>query len=179
MIFVTVGTHEQQFDRLVEGIDRLKSESLIPREVFIQTGYSTYKPQYCEYKAFIPFDEMNRLMSESEMVVTHGGTGSIMLVLYHRKTPIVVPRQPQFREHVDDHQVKFARTMESRQKIVAVYDIDHLGQILTNYHDVVQSFSPQTGGTGFEDRTRKISQRLDELCTRLVTKQLVTKQKKK
>lgn len=40
MIFVTVGTHEQQFDRLVRCVDRLKAEGKITEEVMIQTGFS-------------------------------------------------------------------------------------------------------------------------------------------
>ncbi|HEV1925494.1 TPA: multidrug MFS transporter, partial [Streptococcus pneumoniae] len=36
MIFVTVGTHEQQFDRLIKEVDYLKKENLIQDEVFIQ-----------------------------------------------------------------------------------------------------------------------------------------------
>lgn len=39
MIFVTVGTHEQQFDRLVRCVDRLKAEGKITEEVMIQTGF--------------------------------------------------------------------------------------------------------------------------------------------
>ncbi|HHK7668656.1 TPA: multidrug MFS transporter, partial [Streptococcus pneumoniae] len=34
MIFVTVGTHEQQFDRLIKEVDYLKKENLIQDEVF-------------------------------------------------------------------------------------------------------------------------------------------------
>ena len=32
MIFVTVGTHEQPFNRLIEEIDRLKQEGVITEE---------------------------------------------------------------------------------------------------------------------------------------------------
>lgn len=48
MIFVTVGTHEQPFNRLVKKMDELKKEGIITEEVIIQTGFSTYKPQYCQ-----------------------------------------------------------------------------------------------------------------------------------
>ena len=41
MIFVTVGTHEQPFNRLVECIDGLKKDGTIAEEVISQTGYST------------------------------------------------------------------------------------------------------------------------------------------
>ena len=50
MIFVTVGTHEQQFNRLVQMIDELKRDGVIQEEVLIQTGYSTYEPKYCEWQ---------------------------------------------------------------------------------------------------------------------------------
>ena len=48
MIFVTVGTHEQQFDRLVEAVDRLGENGDFDEEIIIQIGYSTYKPRFCK-----------------------------------------------------------------------------------------------------------------------------------
>lgn len=44
MVFVTVGTHEQQFDRLVKAVDDLKADGTLDEPVYIQTGYSTYEP---------------------------------------------------------------------------------------------------------------------------------------
>ena len=41
MIFVTVGTHEQPFNRLVKAVDELKKDGVIVEKVIIQTGYST------------------------------------------------------------------------------------------------------------------------------------------
>lgn len=49
MIFVTVGTHEQPFNRLVKKIDELKRDGVITEEVIIQTGFSTYEPKYCKW----------------------------------------------------------------------------------------------------------------------------------
>ena len=48
MIFVSVGTHEQPFNRLVKAVDDLKKDGVITDEVIIQTGFSTYKPKYCQ-----------------------------------------------------------------------------------------------------------------------------------
>lgn len=42
MIFVTVGTHEQQFNRLVQYMDKWASEH--EEKVVIQSGYCTYEP---------------------------------------------------------------------------------------------------------------------------------------
>lgn len=73
MIFVTVGTHEQPFNRLIKAIDKLKSDGLITEPVFIQTGYSTYIPRMCKYKDFISMKEMNFYMQQADTVITHGG----------------------------------------------------------------------------------------------------------
>ena len=58
MIFVTVGTHEQQFNRLVQCIDELKRDNHIKEEVVIQTGYCTYEPKYCTWSKLFPYEEM-------------------------------------------------------------------------------------------------------------------------
>lgn len=54
------------------------------------------------------------------------------------KTPIVVPRQHQYNEHVNDHQVEFARNVAQRMgTIIPVEDINTLGDIITNYNQIV------------------------------------------
>ena len=58
MIFVTVGTHEQQFDRLIKCVDKLKEDGTIKEDVIIQTGFSTYEPKYCTWKKLFPYNEM-------------------------------------------------------------------------------------------------------------------------
>ena len=55
MIFVTVGTHEQPFNRLVKAVDDLKKNGVIIDEVIMQTGFSTYKPKYCQCSKLLPY----------------------------------------------------------------------------------------------------------------------------
>jgi UDP-N-acetylglucosamine transferase subunit ALG13 len=173
MIFVTVGTHEQPFDRLVQEIDRLKGEAVIPDDIFVQTGYSVYKPQFCEHKDFIRFDEMMTRMTESEIVITHGGTGSIMLVLYHQKIPLVVPRQRKYHEHIDDHQVLFCKNMAAKKKIIAVYETDDLGPAIINYRQLAQQLHEQGEEGNFQtvnEKARIYAQKLNDICLQLVKK---------
>ena len=108
MIFVTVGTHEQPFNRLIEEVDRLKKEGAITDEVFIQTGFSTYEPQYCDWKSIISYSEMEDYMNRADIIITHGGPATFMGAIAKGKKPIVVPRQEKFGEHVNDHQLEFA-----------------------------------------------------------------------
>lgn len=124
MIFVTVGTHEQQFNRLIAAVDRLKEKSIIKDDVFIQTGYSDYIPRHCEYKNIISFEEMSNYMRQASIVITHGGPASFMQVISLGKKPIVVPRQLIYEEHVNNHQLEF-----TRQVLKKGYEIDVIDDI--------------------------------------------------
>jgi UDP-N-acetylglucosamine transferase subunit ALG13 len=170
MIFVTVGTHEDPFNRLVKAIDLLKQDRRISQEVFIQTGYSTYQPKCCQFQPFIPFDQMTRRMVESEMVITHGGTGSIMLILYHHKIPIVVPRQSKFDEHIDDHQVIFCRAMAEKNKIIPVYDTQNLESVIHNYHQEISSRTKELGPDQLKQKSTLFAEKIHTICKKIVEK---------
>lgn len=138
MIFVTVGTHEQPFNRLIKKIDELKESGIIQEDVIIQTGFSTYEPKHCQWSKLIPYQQMLRNVADARIVITHGGPASFIMPLQIGKTPIVVPRQHQFNEHVNDHQVEFARNVEKRMgTIILVEDIEELGDVITNYDQLV------------------------------------------
>lgn len=142
MIFVTVGTHEQPFNRLVEEVDRLKGVGEIDDEVIIQRGYSTYEPKYCKFYDLIPWEEMQKYNREARIVITHGGPASFLDVLAVGKVPIVVPRQAQFNEHVNDHQLEFCREVEKRlNNIIVVEDIAQLGKDIDDYSKLVSELN--------------------------------------
>ncbi len=174
MIFVTVGTHEQPFDRLIKGIDRLKAENRIDHEVFIQAGYTSYKPQSCLYSDFVRFDEIIKRMTEADIIITHGGTASIMLALYRKKIPIVFPRQAKHGEHIDDHQVRFTKTMEAKGKILAAYEVEDLEQTIKNYSQAVRRFNAENPGkeTGdsrqLEEKAAIFAEKMHQICLGLV-----------
>jgi UDP-N-acetylglucosamine transferase subunit ALG13 len=136
MIFVTVGTHEQSFDRLVRKIDDLIKARNITGDVFIQTGYSKYIPRFCPSKKFISYQKFIYYIRKADPVITHGGPGSIMPVLDSGKIPIVVPRQKKYNEHVDDHQIHFVKKLNSLERIISVYDIETLCQAIKTYHNI-------------------------------------------
>ena len=134
MIFVTVGTHEQPFNRLVEYIDNLVGEGVITEEVVMQTGYSTYEPKHCKFGKLIPYQEMIKNVQDARIVITHGGPASFIMPLQFGKIPVVVPRQKKFNEHVNDHQLEFSKAVAQRQKnIIVVEDIDNLEKIVLDY----------------------------------------------
>lgn len=140
MIFVTVGTHEQPFNRLIECMDNLRKDGLIAEDVVIQTGYSTYEPKYCKWQKLFPYQEVLRLVEEARIVITHGGPSSFIMPLQNGKIPIVVPRRYEFNEHVNDHQVSFAKDMEKRMgTIIVIEDVKQLSDAILNYSSIIES----------------------------------------
>ena len=163
MIFVTVGTQEQPFNRLVKAVDELKRDGVITEDVVIQTGFSTYEPEYCTWSKLIPYQDMLKNVEDARIVITHGGPASFIMPLQIGKTPIVVPRQHQFNEHVNDHQVEFARNVAERMKtIIPVEDISKLGEVITNYDQIVAGM-----GHGMCSNNAKFNEELEKLVGKL------------
>ncbi|MDH5075733.1 glycosyltransferase [Clostridium perfringens] len=140
MIFVTVGTHEQPFDRLIKYIDRMKQSGKIKDDVIIQTGFSNYNPQNCIWNKLYPYKEMINLVKEARIVVTHGGPSSFIMPLQFGKIPIVVPRLKKYDEHVNDHQLDFAKEVQKRQgNIILVSNIEELIDVINKYDSIINN----------------------------------------
>jgi UDP-N-acetylglucosamine transferase subunit ALG13 len=134
MIFVTVGTHEQSFDRLLREVDNLVKEGTIKENVIMQTGFSEYQPKNCTYYNFLSFEKMNQYIEDARIVITHGGPASFLAVIQHNKIPIVVPREKKYHEHINDHQVDFVKIVaEKMNNIVPIYDISKLKNAILTY----------------------------------------------
>lgn len=163
MIFVTVGTHEQQFNRLVAYVDGMKQRGEIQEEVVIQTGFSTYEPQSCQWAKTFPYQKMQQLISEARIVITHGGPSSFFAPMMMGKIPVVVPRTKRLHEHVNDHQVRFCRQLqELGSSILVAEDEQQLRNILQNYDDIIHSMSDRFE-SGNEAFNRKFAEIVDEL----------------
>ena len=134
MIFVTVGTHEQPFDRLLKCIDRMIEEGKIKESVVVQKGYTDYEMKNCKSYKMLEYDEMQQYIKNARIVVTHGGPASFLNVLSFNKIPIVVPRRKEFNEHINDHQFEFAKQVEERMKnIIVADDKDEIEDSIINY----------------------------------------------
>ena len=139
MIFVTVGTHEQPFDRLVKKMDDLVAEGVIQEPVMIQTGYSTYEPKHCSFQKLLPYPEMERHIAEARIIITHGGPASFISALQVGKIPIVVPRKSDLNEHVNDHQKQIVENFHNQGYIKGIFDISNLEKEIKN----INKFKPK------------------------------------
>ena len=140
MIFVTLGTHHDPFPRLVGALDALPAGELV-----VQHGHSPRPEHAAETVDFLPFADMIERIRAADVVITHAGVGSILLCLRHGRTPLVVPRRQQFGEHVDDHQVELTRALAERGRVIAVWDVADLANLVATAPAATEPRSPQPG----------------------------------
>lgn len=124
MIFITVGTHEQPFDRLLKAIDNMIDDGIIKEEVICQKGYSNYEPKNYIAQKLINYDQMQENIKKARIVITHGGPASFIAPLAIGKIPIVVPRKKEFNEHVNNHQLEFTKEVAKRMKNILVAETE-------------------------------------------------------
>ena len=132
MIFVTVGTHPQQFNRLLKKVDELVEKKIIKDKVFAQTGVSDYVPKNFEFKKMMPLKEFNECMKKADLIIAQGGEGIIGTALQLNKKLIIVPRYHKFGEHTNDHQLELTKAVEEEKRAIAVYNIEDLEKALNN-----------------------------------------------
>ncbi|MBP5416422.1 MAG: multidrug MFS transporter [Clostridiales bacterium] len=137
MIFVTVGTHEQSFRRLVEYMDTWAGEH--DEEVFIQSGYTKYVAKNAKQKDFLTREEMLDKIKDARIVISHGGPACYTEVQRCGKIPIVIPRSHKLGEQYDDHQIEIGREYKRRYNtILLVEDIAKLGEYIGRYDELVK-----------------------------------------
>ena len=127
MIFVTLGTHHDPFNRLIDGLAALPGDELV-----VQHGHSPAPPGVLEAMEFLPFAEMLDRIRAADVVVTHAGVGSILLSLRNGRTPLVVPRRRVHGEHVDDHQVELTSALADAGKVIPVWNVADLPRLVAD-----------------------------------------------
>ncbi len=135
MILVTIGTSEP-FDRLL----RVLETPARTEEMVVQCGSSTVHPLHATCVPYLEFDDLVDYMRRSRVVVMHAGAGSVLAALAVGRRPIVVPRLRRYAEAVDDHQLDFARKLESIGLVTLVEDPVNLPRVLAT--------APEGGANG-------------------------------
>jgi UDP-N-acetylglucosamine transferase subunit ALG13 len=127
MIFVSVGTHEAPFNRLLRSVYALA----LDEPIVVQHGPSPVRSSAPAVEAeYLSFDEVVGHIRRARAVVMHAGVGSVMVALANGKRPIVMARLHRFEEHVDDHQLELARRLEAHGLVTLVEGPEALREAL-------------------------------------------------
>lgn len=159
MIFVSLGTQDKPFNRIIDYILKLKEEikELEDIEIVFQIGQTklseeeknkieklnektnekkvSEKIKNKEEKNITVFnmlkpEEMKKYIINSSIVITHAGVGTIMECIENNKDIIVLPRKEENGEHVNNHQEEIAFEMEKKGLLYKVDTYEKMKEIV-------------------------------------------------
>lgn len=116
MITVTLGTIPYSFERAISWLNVLLEQDVITEPVFVQHGITNVSPiashPLVETKSIVDLEELTERVNQSRLVISHAGQGSTSMLAAQQASFILLPRLSQYKEHVDDHQLFFARCVQ-------------------------------------------------------------------
>lgn len=111
-VFVTLGTIAPfRFDRLVNRVVSLAHRDW---EISWQVGVTDRPDLPGRVATQLTSAEFDSEVQRADVVISHSGVGTAIRVLELGKTPILVPREARFDEHVDDHQREISEHLSRR-----------------------------------------------------------------
>ena len=132
MILVLLGTFTIEFPRPLIELEKLCNEGKISEEIIVQSGHTRYESPYFRIIPFMDIDTLDDLYSKARIIITHGGTGSMLAAIKRGKPVIAIPRLKKNKEHIDDHQLEIVEVFRKKGYIIAWHESDSLDLILKN-----------------------------------------------
>lgn len=152
MIFVTLGTQDKPFERLIKAVERQVELGNITEEVIVQSGCTKYESDKMKIIQYMPIDEFNKYLKDARLIISHAGVGTIIQALEIGKTVIAGARKKEFGEHVSDHQQQFLENFSEGGYILPLTDFEKLNEVI----EQAENFSPKkfaSNNTNFIERT--------------------------
>jgi Uncharacterized conserved protein len=130
MILVTLGTQDKPFVRLLEALEKAKTEGIIKDDIVVQAGYTKYSSKVMKIFDFVTMDKFDKLVSECDVLITHGGVGSIISGLNSKKKIIAIARLKKYGEHTNDHQKQIIKKFVKDGYILELKNLNKIDEVL-------------------------------------------------
>ena len=130
MILVLLGTQHNEFTRLLQEIDE---------EVIVQAGFTKYESKKMRIFDMIPKLDLDEFVERADLVITHGGVGSIIMALNKNKKVIAVPRLHEYGEHVNDHQRQIIKVFSEKGYLIGLQNVEDMPEALKD----IKTFVPK------------------------------------
>ncbi len=122
---VTLGTiRPYRFDRIV---DMVLDGGVATEETVWQLGVTDRRQLPGRSFELLSAEDFSTAARAANVVVTHAGVGTILGLLEMGIYPVVIPRESQFGEHVDDHQLQICDVVE-KAKVGLVLRSGHVDE---------------------------------------------------
>ena len=126
MIFVTLGTQDKQFKRLLDAVEKLDTTE----KIIAQIGSTKFESKKIELHKYISSIEFEKYMNDARIVITHAGVGTIVNGIKMGKTMIVAARKKEYKEHVNNHQLQILDTFSKEGYIIPLENFDDLQNLI-------------------------------------------------
>lgn len=140
MIFVTLGTQDKEFPRLLEAIQKQIDLGNLKKgeEIIVQAGSTKYESKDMKILEYIDVKEFDVYIEKADFIICHAGVGTILTALRKNKKIIAAARLKKYGEHVNDHQLQILENFKEANYLIALEDFDKLDECLKK----VKKFKP-------------------------------------
>ena len=139
MIFVTLGTNDKRFDRLLKAVEKAIKDGQINEEVIAQVGFTSYESDLMQVVEYCNQSEFEDYLNRASLVICHGGVGSIMSALQKDKIILAAARLQEHGEHVNNHQLELLTAFEDDGYLIYMKDLEDISPYLKQ----AKSFAPK------------------------------------
>ena len=139
MTLVLLGTQNNSFHRLLEEVQKNIDNGNIKDEVIVQKGYTKFESPDMKIYDQVSAEKMKELVNQADLIITHGGVGSIITAIEQGKKVIAVPRLKKYKEHVNDHQLDIINSFNDAGYIIGIQEVSELPKAL----EMAKKFIPQ------------------------------------
>ena len=153
MILVVLGTQDKDFSRLLKAVDREIENGNIKDKVIVQAGQTKYESKNMEIFDLVPAPEFDKMMDDADIIITHGGAGTILTAIKKGKKIIAAARLAKYGEHHNDHQRQIIGEFAKQGYILELRDFNKLGVMLKK----IKTFRPKK----FESNTKNMIKLID------------------
>lgn len=138
MILVALGTQDKSFVRILEMVEELLEKKIITEEVYVQAGYTKFESKYMKIFDYLDMNEYERLLQGCDILISHGGVGTIVSAIKDGKKVIGVPRLAKYHEHHNDHQLEIIDNFTNQGYILSANNVDELAYAI----EKIKTFKP-------------------------------------
>lgn len=153
MILVTVGTQDKDFSRMLNLVEEQINKKNIAEEVIVQSGHTKYVSDKMKIFDFIPNNQFDKYIKDANIIITHGGVGSIVNSVKLGKKVIAIPRLSKYNEHDNDHQLQICEKFSELGYIKVLNENDDFSKLLKE----IEKFKP----TKYISNTKNIIEALE------------------
>lgn len=159
MIFVTLGTQDKPFERLIKAVEKQIELGNIKEEVIVQAGCTKYSSNKMKILDYMQIEEFNNLFNKANIIITHAGVGNIIQGLENNKVVIAAAREKIYNEHINNHQEQILENFSKEGYILPLIEFNELDKVLKQ----AETFKPNR----FESNNDKFIKKISQECNNL------------